>query len=264
MRSEAGPEGATTERKIEEKQPLEPSPTAPQYPLPLASARMEPGDIVGAAVDITPLFREFASGGRFEIRWEIGDLKTETLPLNIIKTVYAVIDTNKGPIRVVLFEDEAPKNVARFVELARKGFYDGRPFHLALDTQDLALVQTGSPTGTGTGRAEGELLPLEPTGRRLKTGTVVMARTSDPNSASAQFFIIKRISESLADEYKGRYTVIGQVVSETAPQMGPHPPYGGGGAPPTPAQPDSIQILMSLAKGDTVNKITIYEKPPLK
>ncbi len=235
---------------------LEPVRGAPGYALPQASARMEPGDIFGISVDITDLYREFADGGDFSIHWESGNLKAPTLPLNVLKTMFAVIDTNRGEMQVTLFRQDAPQNVARFVELARSGFYDGKPFHHAIETGDLSLVQTGSRTGTGTGRLE-KTVPLEAGGRELKPGSIVMARTSDPDSASSQFFIIKKITEPFAENWQGKYTIIGQIISERASSPG-------NGEPPQKQEPDGMDVLQSIQKNDTVNKITIYDKPLLR
>ena len=235
---------------------LEPVRGAPGYALPQASARMEPGDIFGISVDITDLYREFADGGHFSIRWESGNLNAPPLPLNILKTMFAVIDTNRGEMQITLFREEAPQNVARFVELARSGFYDGKPFHHAIETGGVSLVQTGSSTGTGTGRLE-KTVPLEASRRELEPGSVVMARTSDPDSASSQFFIIKKITEPFAENWQGKYTIIGRVISE-------RPSSPGNGERPQKKKPDGMDVLQSIQKNDTVNKITIYDKPLLR
>ncbi len=91
--------------------------------------------------------------------------------------------------------------------LARKGFYDGMPFHRVIEG---FMAQGGDPTGTGTGGSGLGHLPAEFTRtRRFLRGTVGMARTTDPNSANSQFFIMFAPAPSL----DGQYTIWGQVVS---------------------------------------------------
>ena len=63
-------------------------------------------------------------------------------------TYTAIITTNKGEITLELFASEAPVTVNNFVFLAREGFYDGVIFHRVM--RDF-MIQTGDPTGTGTG-----------------------------------------------------------------------------------------------------------------
>src|SRR4029079_4187397 len=60
----------------------------------------------------------------------------------------ATITTNRGDIRLELYEDKAPKTVANFVKLATDVFYDGLKFHRVIDN---FMIQTGCPQGTGTG-----------------------------------------------------------------------------------------------------------------
>jgi cyclophilin family peptidyl-prolyl cis-trans isomerase len=84
-----------------------------------------------------------------------------------------------------------------------------------------------------------------------------MARTSDPDSASSQFFIIKKITEPFAENWQGKYTIIGQIISERAPSPG-------NDKPPQKQKTGGMDVLQSIQKNDTVNKITIYDKPLLR
>ena len=63
-------------------------------------------------------------------------------------SLVAVIETNKGTIRLNLYPDETPMTVANFVNLAQRGFYDGLSFHLVIED---FMIQCGCPQGTGTG-----------------------------------------------------------------------------------------------------------------
>ena len=114
------------------------------------------------------------------------------------------MDLAAGRVVIQLRPDLAPKHVARIKELARAGFYDGIIFHRVIDG---FMAQTGDPTGTGSGGSDKPDLPAEFSKQPFERGTVGMARTSDPNSANSQFFIMFAPGPFL----NGQYTVWGQV-----------------------------------------------------
>ena len=117
------------------------------------------------------------------------------------------LDLKDGRVVIQLLPDIAPKHVERVKALARKGFYDGTVFHRVIEG---FMAQGGDPTGTGTGGSDLGTLPAEfTTSRRFLRGTVGAARTSDPNSANSQFFIMFAPAPSL----DGQYTIWGQVIS---------------------------------------------------
>src|SRR5688572_6139967 len=99
----------------------------------------------------------------------------------------AVIETNKGTIKFRLYEEEAPITAGNFIELAQQGFYNGLTFHRV---EPGFVIQGGDPNGNGTGGSK-KTIPLEvkPNLKHDAAGVVAMARTSDPNSASCQFYI---------------------------------------------------------------------------
>ena len=98
------------------------------------------------------------------------------------------MDLKYGRVVIQMLPDLAPKTVERIKTLARQGFYDGTPFHRVIEG---FMAQGGDPTGTGTGGSELPDLPAEFTNKRhFLRGTCGMARTSDPNSANSQFFIM--------------------------------------------------------------------------
>ena len=115
------------------------------------------------------------------------------------------LDLEAGRVVIKLRPDLAPKHVARIKELAREGFYDGIIFHRVIPG---FMAQTGDPTGTGRGGSDKPDLPAEFSKEPYVRGTVGMARTSDPNSANSQFFIMF----APAPHLNGQYTVWGQVV----------------------------------------------------
>ncbi|MBM4317395.1 MAG: peptidylprolyl isomerase [Deltaproteobacteria bacterium] len=115
-----------------------------------------------------------------------------------------VIETNQGTIEAELYPKEAPKTVARILELAGKGFYNGLTFHRVVPG---FVVQGGDPKGNGTG-GSGQNLPAEFNSHKHVEGTLAMARAMDPNSADSQFYI----SLGAHPHLDNNYTVFGQVV----------------------------------------------------
>lgn len=99
----------------------------------------------------------------------------------------AIIETNKGTIKFELNEDLAPITTANFINLAEGKFYDGLTFHRV---EPGFVIQGGCPRGNGTGGSD-KKIPLEvtPNLKHGEAGAVAMARSSDPNSASSQFYI---------------------------------------------------------------------------
>jgi peptidyl-prolyl cis-trans isomerase B (cyclophilin B) len=114
-----------------------------------------------------------------------------------------LIETDRGMITIELLPDVAPKTVARFTELVKKGFYNGLSFHRVIPR---FLVQGGDPAGDGTG-GSGRTIPAEFNERKHVAGTVGMARTRDPDSADSQFYLCLEAQPFL----DGKYTVFGQV-----------------------------------------------------
>ena len=114
------------------------------------------------------------------------------------------IETTKGDIYADLFAKEAPRTVTNFVTLTKKGFYDGLIFHRVIPE---FMIQTGDPTGTGTG-GPGYTFQDEfsPELRHGKPGVLSMAN-SGPNTNGSQFFI----AEVATPWLDGRHSVFGQV-----------------------------------------------------
>lgn len=121
-------------------------------------------------------------------------------------TRYATLDLKSGPVEIEFLPSIAPKAVAQMEKLISEKFYDGLKFHRVIAG---FMAQTGDPTGTGAGGSDLPDLPAEFSDVPFKRGTIGMARTSDPNSANSQFFIMF----APAPHLNGQYTVVGQVVS---------------------------------------------------
>lgn len=97
------------------------------------------------------------------------------------------LHTNHGVITLKLFTEEAPKTCANFVQYVKDGFYDNCIFHRVISN---FMIQGGGFTPGMVQKTTGAAIQNEANnGLSNKTGTVAMARTMDPHSASAQFFI---------------------------------------------------------------------------
>ena len=118
-----------------------------------------------------------------------------------------LLDTTKGRIVIKLRNDLAPNHAERIKRLAREGYYNNVPFHRVIAG---FMAQTGDGQNhDGTGGSKYPPLKAEFSQVPYTRGIVGMARTSDPNSANSQFFIMYGENSGL----NGQYTVIGQVVS---------------------------------------------------
>jgi peptidyl-prolyl cis-trans isomerase B (cyclophilin B) len=125
----------------------------------------------------------------------------------------AVFETDFGVFKVALYPDVAPRHVANFKKLISEKFYDGLGFHRVISNN---MIQGGDPQTRGGGNRSmwgmGDptqtKIPAEFSTRPFKRGTVGMARTNEPNSASSQFFI----TLDAAPQWDGKYTVFGEVI----------------------------------------------------
>ena len=114
-----------------------------------------------------------------------------------------------GTIEVTLNANVAPITVANFCHLAEDGFYDGLTFHRVVPG---FMIQGGDPSGDGTGGSD-QTITGEFSSNGIENsiphtrGTISMARASDPNSASSQFFIMQETTSSLDGEYAAFGTV---------------------------------------------------------
>ena len=98
-----------------------------------------------------------------------------------------VINTNYGPITIELDFDKAPNSAANFLQYAKDGFYDGTIFHRVID--DFMIQGGGFEIGMQQKDGGDSVENEADNGLDNLTGTLAMARTSDPHSASSQFFI---------------------------------------------------------------------------
>ncbi|KTR82677.1 peptidylprolyl isomerase [Novosphingobium fluoreni] len=118
---------------------------------------------------------------------------------------YLNLELTTGDVKIKLRPDLAPGHVERIKELAGEGFYDGVKFHRVIDG---FMAQGGCPNGTGMGGSDKPDLKAEFNAEPHVRGVCSMARTSAPNSANSQFFIVFDDATFLDKQY----TVWGQVV----------------------------------------------------
>jgi len=120
--------------------------------------------------------------------------------------------TTKGTMAIRVFSRMAPTTSRNFLDLVQRGYYNGKIFHRV----ETWCIQGGCPNGNGTGSfcdpdtGQARYIPLE-INRNLShsaAGVVAMARSNNPNSASCQFYILKRAMPQL----DGQYAIFGSVV----------------------------------------------------
>ncbi len=155
------------------------------------------------------------------------------------------LDLKDGRVVIEMFPELAPKHVARIKELTREGYYNGKLWHRVIDG---FMAQTGSPNGDGIGGSDKPDLKAEFNNKSHIRGICSMARTSNPNSANAQFFIMLAPVASL----DGQYTVWGEVVSgmEHVDAIKKGDRYDNG----VVENPDSI-IKMTVAADEAKNSV---------
>ena len=124
----------------------------------------------------------------------------------------AVIETTFGTITLKFFPDVAPGHVKNFVDLAKKGFYDGTTFHRVIPG---FMIQGGDPNSKSPDKGKhgmggpGYAIKAEFNDRPHKRGTLSMARSQNPDSAGSQFFICVADARFLDKQY----TAFGEVES---------------------------------------------------
>jgi peptidyl-prolyl cis-trans isomerase B (cyclophilin B) len=144
--------------------------------------------------------------------------------------IRVVLKSNKGDIEGTLFASKTPVTVANFLNLARKGYYDGISFHRVIAD---FMVQGGDPTGTGRG-GPGYTFEDEcrPDIKHDKPGLFSMANTGRPVSNGSQFFIAHVPTPWL----DGKHTVFGEVTK-------------------------GQDVVNAIRQGDKIEKIEILDSP---
>jgi dolichyl-diphosphooligosaccharide--protein glycosyltransferase len=162
------------------------------------------------------------------------------------KIVYAKLSTSKGLIEVELYQSQTPTTVTNFVNLAKSGFYNNLVWHRI---HPGFVIQTGDPNtrnGGGDNKTWGQggssqTIPLEiDSSLHNYAGYLGMARSTDPNSGSSQFYINLGDNSATLD---GKYTVFGKVISgmDAANAIGNVPIYT-----PPDGQPITLVFLTNV------------------
>lgn len=125
-----------------------------------------------------------------------------------------IFNTNHGPISIELNSEKAPKSAENFLQYAKEGFYNGTIFHRVIDG---FMIQGGGFEPGMSQKANHDPIDNEAdNGLSNLTGTLAMARTSEPHSATSQFFI--NVSDNFSLDHRGKtaqgwgYAVFGKVV----------------------------------------------------
>ena len=119
-------------------------------------------------------------------------------------SLFALFETDRGPIKIELYPDKAPLTVANFVNLAQRGFYDGLGFHRGIPD---FMIQGGCPEGSGRGGPGYKFEDETGNGIGHERGVLSMANAG-PNTNGSQFFITHVATPWL----DGKHTVFGKVV----------------------------------------------------
>ncbi|MEX1159010.1 MAG: peptidylprolyl isomerase [Thermomicrobiales bacterium] len=153
-------------------------------------------EIAGADATATGI----TGGGESQMQWN----QPPAMALEDGKDYGAVIRTSKGDIVVDLYETDAPNTVNNFVFLAQQGYYANVPFHRIISG---FMIQTGDPTGTGTGGPGYRFADELPTNLNYTRGTLAMAN-SGANTNGSQFFICHA---DLTNRLPKSYSIFGTV-----------------------------------------------------
>ena len=141
--------------------------------------------------------------------------------------INVTITTNRGPIQLRLHDDKTPVTVASFVNLARRGYYDGLSFHRVIAD---FMIQGGSPEGSGRGgpgyRFEDE---FHSSLRHDKPGILSMANAG-PRTNGSQFFITHGATPWL----DGKHSVFGEIIG-----------------------PEDQAVIDAIKQGDSIEKVTV-------
>ena len=156
--------------------------------------------------------------------------------------------TSQGTLVIELYQDKAPKSVENFLQYAKDGFYNGTVFHRVIPD---FMIKGGGFTPDMKQKATRSTLQKESAnGLKNELGTLAMARTGDPHSASAQFFINLKDNSFL--DYPGRdgwgYAVFGKVVQgfDIVQKIGKLPTANAGphqNVPTAPVLIESVKLL---------------------
>jgi cyclophilin family peptidyl-prolyl cis-trans isomerase len=124
-----------------------------------------------------------------------------------------VLETSKGIIEIELYQDKAPVTVTNFIKYVEAKFFDGTVFHRVVKLATFSVVQGGGFTEDGTQKPTNPPIKLESTGLKNLKGTIAMARSASPDSATSQFYfnVIDHAGLDPSTSNSG-YAVFGKVI----------------------------------------------------
>jgi cyclophilin family peptidyl-prolyl cis-trans isomerase len=215
------------------------------------NATINPASVTGSGT--ATLTTSAATNGSYTVTVTAtsGSLTHSVTP-RVATPVFATLFTSSGTLYVELYQAQAPKTVANFVSLAQSGFYNNLTWHRVVKS---FVIQTGDPTSKNAGgdnntwgnHGSSQTVPLEiDSSLRNLSGSLGMARSSDPNSGSSQFYINLVDNPSL----DGNYTVFGKVTfgMNVALNIGNAPVY-----PPSSQYPQASEPVKPVF----LTKVTI-------
>lgn len=177
---------------------------------PSRPSKLAPKAFYGAVVDLSQLYPQVKSKGRYTIRWSAGGMTSDAVVVTVVpkfdpsKNYSARVETEDGAFVIDLMKLTAPIATKAFVDLANAGFYDGLLIHEVRGDQ---AIGGGDPTGTGNGQAPLRY-PAELAAVPVVAGTVVLKPAGlAPPANSSQFIISLRPEPG----WTGQFTVLGQV-----------------------------------------------------
>jgi len=141
------------------------------------------------------------------------------------KMKIATIETDKGIIKIELYEDKAPITTKNFIDLAEKGFYDGLTFHRVIRG---FMIQGGDPKGDGTGGPGYNIKDEFHTDLKHDSTGILSMANSGPDTGGSQFFI----TEGPQPHLDGKHSVFGKVI-------------------------EGMDVVTKIDQGDKMNKVTI-------
>lgn len=143
---------------------------------------------------------------------------------------YAIIKTQKGDMKVELYENETPGTVANFVKLSESGFYDGLTFHRVIPD---FVIQGGCPVGTGVGGPGYQIKCETSASRQYHDRGVLSMAHAGKNTGGSQFFICH--SRTNTSHLDGVHTCFGQVI-------------------------EGVDVVDDIRMGDVIETITIVNE----
>lgn len=157
----------------------------------------------------------------------------ENKPVSDAKQTVIIIKTVKGDIKVELFDKQTPITAGNFLLLAEDGFYNGLTFHRVVPG---FVIQGGDPKGNGSGGPGFTITDEIGKGPGLERGILSMAKTSAPNSAGSQFFVVTG-EKSAVSHLDKDFTTFGKVL-------------------------EGMDVVDKIAQGDKITKMEIVSTSP--